>query len=65
VIFRNRLVELIHYSRQRKVREMPIVIITPWINKFYILDLTARKSMVKYLTDQGFLGVHHQLEEPG
>ena len=55
VIFRNRLVELIHYEpTTAKVRAMPIVIVTPWINKFYILDLTAKKSMVKYLTDQGF-----------
>lgn len=55
VVFRNRLVELIHYSpTTEKVRAMPIVIITPWINKFYILDLTAKKSLVKYLTDQGF-----------
>jgi polyhydroxyalkanoate synthase len=55
VVFRNRLVELIHYApTTEKVRAMPIVITTPWINKFYILDLTARKSMVKYLTDQGF-----------
>ena len=55
VVFRNRLLELIHYApTTRQVRAVPIVIITPWINKFYILDLTARKSMVKYLTDQGF-----------
>lgn len=55
VVFRNRLVELIHYApTTEKVRAMPIVIITPWINKFYILDLTAKKSLVKYLTDQGF-----------
>ena len=55
VIFRNRLVELIHYTPTTdKVREMPIVIVTPWINKFYILDLTTKKSLVKYLTDQGF-----------
>lgn len=55
VIFRNRLVELIHYAPSTKqVRTMPILIITPWINKFYILDLTAQKSMVKHLTDQGF-----------
>ena len=55
VIFRNRLLELIHYTpTTEKVREMPIVIVTPWINKFYILDLTAKKSLVKYLTDQGF-----------
>ena len=55
VVFRNRLVELIHYApTTEKVRAMPIVITTPWINKYYILDLTAKKSMVKYLTDQGF-----------
>lgn len=55
VVFRNRLVELIHYApTTEKVRTTPIVIVTPWINKFYILDLTAKKSMVKYLTDQGF-----------
>ena len=55
VVFRNRLLELIHYEPSTdKVRAMPLVIVTPWINKFYILDLTARKSMVKYLTDQGF-----------
>ena len=55
VIFRNRLVELIHYAPTTdKVRQMPILIVTPWINKFYILDLTDKKSMVKYLTDQGF-----------
>ncbi|MDD2884904.1 MAG: alpha/beta fold hydrolase [Dechloromonas sp.] len=55
VVFRNRLVELIHYAPTTdKVRAMPIVIVTPWINKFYILDLNPKKSMVKYLTDQGF-----------
>jgi polyhydroxyalkanoate synthase len=55
VVFRNRLVELIHYApTTEKVRAMPIVITTPWINKYYILDLTVKKSMVKYLTDQGF-----------
>jgi len=55
VVFRNRLVELIHYTPTTdQVRAMPIVIVTPWINKFYILDLNAKKSLVKYLTDQGF-----------
>ncbi|MGE5493151.1 MAG: PHA/PHB synthase family protein, partial [Actinomycetota bacterium] len=55
VVFRNRMLELIHFApTTAKVRAVPIVITTPWINKFYILDLTAKKSMVKYLTDQGF-----------
>jgi polyhydroxyalkanoate synthase len=66
VVFRNRLVELIHYTpTTEKVRATPIVIITPWINKFYILDLTARKSMVKYLTDQGFSVFITSWKNPG
>lgn len=55
VIFRNHLLELIHYTPTTpKVNATPLLIITPWINKFYILDLTAKKSMIKYLVDQGF-----------
>ncbi|MCE1241792.1 MAG: alpha/beta fold hydrolase [Oryzomicrobium sp.] len=55
VVFRNRLVEVIQYSpRTDQVRAMPLVIFPPWINKFYILDLNAKKSLVKYLVDQGF-----------
>jgi len=55
VIFRNELVELIHYTpTTAQVRQTPLLIITPWINKFYILDLTEKKSLVKHLTDQGF-----------
>lgn len=66
VVFRNRLVELIHYApTTEKVRAMPIVITTPWINKFYILDLVAKKSMVKYLTDQGFSVFITSWKNPG
>ena len=55
VVFRNRLVELLHYTpTTARVHRTPIVIITPWINKYYVLDLTPRRSMVKYLTDQGY-----------
>jgi len=66
VVFRNRLLELIHYTPTTdKVRAMPIVITTPWINKFYILDLTARKSLVKYLTDQGYSVFITSWKNPG
>jgi polyhydroxyalkanoate synthase len=66
VVFRNRLVELIHYTpTTEKVRAVPIVITTPWINKFYILDLTAKKSMIKYLTDQGFSVFITSWKNPG
>jgi len=54
VVFRNGLLEVIHYTpTQKQVHKEPVVIVTPWINKFYILDLTPRKSLVRYLLDQG------------
>jgi polyhydroxyalkanoate synthase len=55
VVFRNRLIELIHYAPTvSKVRRTPIVIVTPWINKFYVLDLDPKKSMVRFLLDRGY-----------
>lgn len=55
VVLRNRMLELLHYTpTTAQVHETPIVIITPWINKYYILDLTPKKSLVKFLTDQGY-----------
>jgi polyhydroxyalkanoate synthase subunit PhaC len=55
VIFENRLFQLIQYAPTTdKVYETPIVFFPPWINKFYILDLTTEKSMIKWLVDKGF-----------
>ena len=55
VVYRNKLIGLMQYEPQSKsVHETPLLIIPPWINKFYILDLQPRNSMVKFLTDQGF-----------
>ena len=55
VVHRNRLLEVIHYApTQPRVHAEPLVIITPWINKFYVLDLVPKKSMVRFLLDQGF-----------
>lgn len=66
VIFRNRLLELIHYAPSTpQVRSVPIVIVTPWINKFYILDLNSKKSLVKYLVDQGFSVFITSWKNPG
>ncbi len=55
VVFRNRLLEVLHYTPTvEKNFEKPVVILTAWINKHYIRDMTPAKSMVKYLLDQGF-----------
>lgn len=66
VIFRNRLLEVIHYRpTTAQVYATPIVIVMPWINKFYVLDLTPKKSLVKYLLDQGFTVFITSWKNPG
>jgi polyhydroxyalkanoate synthase len=55
VVYQNDLIQLIQYIPSTpQVFEIPIVVIPPWINKFYILDLKPKNSLVKWLTDQGF-----------
>jgi polyhydroxyalkanoate synthase subunit PhaC len=55
VVYRNGLLEVIQYSPvTEKTYAIPIVLIQPWINKFYIFDLTAQNSVVHYLRSQGF-----------
>ncbi len=54
VVYQNEIIQLIQYAPTTpSVREVPLLIIPPWINKFYILDLNPQKSFVKWLVDQG------------
>jgi polyhydroxyalkanoate synthase len=54
VIYETKLFQLIQYTPTTdKVLETPLVVFPPWINRFYILDLTPEKSFVKWTVDQG------------
>src|ERR1700729_490326 len=54
VVFQNDLMQLIQYSpATESVLRTPLLIVPPWINKFYILDLKPEKSFVKWCVDQG------------
>ncbi|MEM1343526.1 MAG: class I poly(R)-hydroxyalkanoic acid synthase [Pseudomonadota bacterium] len=54
VIFENEVFQLIQYApATEEVRQRPLLFCPPWINKFYILDLNEKKSMVKWLVEQG------------
>ena len=54
VIFQNELMQLIQYAPSTEtVLRTPLLIVPPWINKFYILDLKPEKSYIKWCVDQG------------
>ena len=55
VVYRNHLFELIQYAPATdEVHETPLIIFPPWINKFYILDLKEKNSLIRWVTEQGF-----------
>ncbi len=54
VVFENDLIQLIQYEPTTpSVGKIPLVIVPPWINKFYILDLTQEKSFIRWAVSQG------------
>ncbi len=54
VVFQNDLIQLIHYTpATEQVYQRPVLITPPFINKYYILDLDEKKSLVRWLVEQG------------
>ena len=55
VVYQNDLLQLIQYEPStEQVYKRPLIIIPPWINKYYILDLQPKNSLIKFCVDQGF-----------
>ena len=53
IVYQNNLMQLIQYTPSTKeVRKRPLLIIPPWINKFYVLDLQPKNSLIKWAVDQ-------------
>ena len=58
VVFQNELLQLIQYAPSTEsVHERPLLIVPPWINKFYILDLGPQKSFIRFMVGEGLHGV--------
>ncbi|MDE2379276.1 class I poly(R)-hydroxyalkanoic acid synthase [Bradyrhizobium sp.] len=54
IVYQNDLMQLIQYAPStRDVRKRPLLIVPPWINKFYVLDLQPKNSFIKWAVDQG------------
>ncbi len=54
VVYQNDLIQLLQYTPStEKVHKTPLLIIPPWINKYYILDLREKNSFIRYAVAQG------------
>ena len=54
VVFENDLMQLLQYTPTTEtVRRRPLLIVPPWINKYYVLDLRPKNSFIKWVVDQG------------
>jgi len=55
VVFHNDLIQLLQYAPTTdEVYQVPLLIVPPWINKFYILDLKPQNSFIKWATEHGY-----------
>jgi polyhydroxyalkanoate synthase subunit PhaC len=54
VVFQNEMLQLIQYEPSTdQVAKRPVLVMPPWINKYYILDLQPKNSLLKWMVDQG------------
>lgn len=66
VVYRGNLLEVLHYqATTEKVHAVPIVLVSPWINKYYVLDLDQKKSLIGFLVNQGFSVFVTSWKNPG
>ena len=55
VVFENPLLQLIEYSASTKtIHEIPLLLVPPFVNKYYVLDLDSKKSLVRWLVARGY-----------
>ena len=55
VVYQNELMQLIQYDPTTEtVHKRPLLVVPPWINKFYVLDLQPKNSFIKWIVDRGY-----------
>ena len=66
VIFQNEIMQLLQYAPStEKVLKRPLLIVPPWINKYYVLDLDAGKILYQMVRRSGDHGVLCLMGQPG